>query len=123
MTFIICSHVQVHEGIIGIGYDYIFYQPAGDFESDIYIEYRSYTIKPDFTYSAKWSWINLDKSGDGTKFLADDGKYKTINTDAIDSTSLADTHYLQNQTSIIECMKILDNKLYELEQSLTIKEG
>lgn len=65
----------------------------------------------------------IEINGDGTKFLSDDGTYKTINTDAIDSTNLADTHYLQNQTSILECMKILDNKLYELEQSLTIKEG
>lgn len=80
-------------------------------------------ISSDLQYNIASSNFELNVGGDGTKFLSDDGTYKTINTDTIDSTNLADTHYLQNQTSILECMKILDNKLYELEQALTIKEG
>lgn len=34
---------------------------------------------------------------------------------------LSDTHYLRGQSNVIGCLRILDNKLYELEQALTIK--
>ena len=34
---------------------------------------------------------------------------------------LSKTHYLGGQSSLVGCLKVLDNKLYELEQALTIK--
>lgn len=34
---------------------------------------------------------------------------------------LSGTHYLAGQNSIINCLKVLDRKIYELEQALTIK--
>ena len=35
--------------------------------------------------------------------------------------SLSDTHYLGGQSNLVGCLRILDQKIYELEQALTIK--
>lgn len=38
-----------------------------------------------------------------------------------DFPNLSDTHYLRGQNSLVGCLRALDNKIYELEQALTIK--
>lgn len=141
-------------------------------------------IKNDYSVSDAGSHIELYKNGDGTKFLSNDGKYKTITIPEVSANSiilegyqesteigealnlastdtlneafgklqkaikdneeveakamlefknsvgltenvklpdLSDTHYLNSLTTIVNCLKALDAKVYELEQSLTIK--
>lgn len=140
-------------------------------------------IFSNLSYTFDSNNITLDKSGDGTKFLSDDGTYKSIDlsskqdkvvSDFVESTltnsqlditttdtvsvalgklqkaikdneeveakamsefknavgltdnvklpDLSSTHYLNGKTSIMDCLIALDNKIYELEQSLTVKE-
>lgn len=140
-------------------------------------------IFSNLSYTFDSNNITLDKSGDGTKFLSDDGTYKSIDlsskqdkvvSDFVESTltnsqlditttdtvsvalgklqkaikdneeveakamsefknavgltdnvklpDLSSTHYLNGKTSIMDCLIALDNKIYELEQALTVKE-
>ena len=139
-------------------------------------------IQSDGTISAINDGVDINTKGDGTKFLSDDGTYKTIDlsskqdkvvSDFVESTltnsqlditttdtvsvalgklqkaikdneevetkamlefknsvgltknvklpDLSDTHYLNGLTTIVDCLKALDAKVYELEQSLTVK--
>lgn len=43
-------------------------------------------------------------------------------TDNVELPDLSSTHYLNGKTSIMDCLLALDNKIYELEQALTVKE-
>ena len=43
-------------------------------------------------------------------------------TDNVELPDLSSTHYLNGKTSIMDCLIALDNKIYELEQALTVKE-
>lgn len=143
----------------------------------------SISINSNFTYNVIRANITFDKSGDGTKFLSDNGTYKSIDlsskqdkvvSDFVESTltnsqleittsdtvsvalgklqkaikdneeveaqamsefknavgltdnvklpDLSSTHYLNGKTNIMDCLIALDNKIYELEQALTVKE-